>query len=291
MKTKTYRHSNYKSFYIQDPKLRRIHKACVRDRVLHHAIFRILYSIFDPTFISDSYSCRIGKGTHRAVNRLQEFARKVSKNNTKNCYILKCDIKGFFDSINHNILIFLIQKKIKDRNAIWLIKEIIKSFSTSLNKGLPLGNITSQLFANIYLNELDGFIKHKLRVKYYIRYCDDFVILSDGREYLKRLIRKINSLLKEKLKLSLHLGKISIRKHHQGVDFLGYISFPYHKILRTKTKRRMFRKIRQRIYELKQNKISEESLNQTIQSYFGILKHCNSYKLKRELISGIKRFF
>src|SRR3989344_4649393 len=236
LKEKTYRHSNYASFYIQDPKLRHIHKACVKDRVLHHAVFRILYSIFDPTFISDSYSCRIKKGTHKAINRLQKFARKVSKNNTKNYFILKCDIKKFFDSVDHNILVSLIEKKIKDRNVLWLIERIIKSFSVSINNGLPLGNITSQLFANIYLNELDQFVKHKLKIKYYIRYCDDFVILGDDKKYLEKLIPGINNFLKEKLKLFLHSDKISIRKYHQGIDFLGYITFPHYRILRTKTK-------------------------------------------------------
>ncbi|MBU2214252.1 hypothetical protein KJ996_06500, partial [Patescibacteria group bacterium] len=110
LRTKTYTHSNYKSFYIQDPKLRHIHKACVRDRVSHHAVFRILYPVFDLNFIFDSYSCRINKGAHRAVSRLQRFARKVSKNNTQNCYILKCDIRKFFDSIDHDILISLIER-------------------------------------------------------------------------------------------------------------------------------------------------------------------------------------
>ncbi|HXK31860.1 MAG TPA: reverse transcriptase/maturase family protein [Candidatus Paceibacterota bacterium] len=287
LKNKRHCHSHYTSFYIQDPKLRYIHKACVRDRVLHHAVFRILYPIFDPTFIFDSYSCRIKKGTHRAVGRLQKFARKVSKNNTKNCYILKCDIKKFFDSVDHDILINLIQKKIKDENTVWLIKNIIKSFSISTNKGLPLGNITSQIFANIYLNELDQFIKHKLKIKYYIRYCDDFVILSNSDEYLRKLIFTINDFLRERLKLSFHSDKISIRKYRQGVDFLGYVSFPYHRVLRTKTKRRMFRKIRQKIIELKLNKIPKESFNQSVQSYLGILKHCNSYKLKMKLFNKL----
>ncbi|KKS16401.1 MAG: Retron-type reverse transcriptase [Parcubacteria group bacterium GW2011_GWB1_41_6] len=267
------------NIYVKDPKLRHIHKAFVKDRVLHHAVFRILYPIFDLTFIFDSYSCRINKGTHRAVNRLQKFAGKTSKNNTKKCFILKCDIKKFFDSIDHDILISLIERRIGDDNAIWLIEKIIKSFSVSLDKGLPLGNITSQLFANIYLNELDQFVKHKLKIKHYIRYCDDFTILSDNREYLKKLIFTISDFLKEKLKLSLHSDKIKIRKYHQGIDFLGYVSFPHHRILRTKTKRRMFRKIERRIEQLKQNKISEESFNQTIQSYLGVLKHCKSHKL------------
>ena len=290
LKVKTYKHSNYKSFYIQDPKLRSIHKACVKDRVLHHAVFRILYPIFDPTFISDSYSCRIEKGTHRAVNRIQKFARKVSKNNTKNCYILKCDILKFFNSISHNILISLIQKKIKDENTIWLISKIIESFSILANKGLPLGNITSQLFANIYLNELDQFVKHKLKEKYYIRYCDDFVILGENREYLEKLVPQINRFLNEKLKLSLHSDKISIRKYYRGVDSLGYVSFPHRRILRTKTKRRMFRKIEQRIERLKRGEISKKSFNQTIQSYFGVLKHCNSHKVIQNIINLIYEF-
>ena len=166
LRNKTYCHSTYFSFYVKDPKLRHIHKACVKDRVLHHAIFRILYPIFDKSFIFDSYSCRIGKGTHRAVNRLQYFFRKVSQNNTKNCFVLKCDIKKYFDSINHDILIDLIKRKIKDENVLWLIDVIIKSYSTSLGIGIPLGNITSQLFANIYLNELDKFIKQDLKIKY-----------------------------------------------------------------------------------------------------------------------------
>jgi len=287
LKAKTYCHSHYTSFYVNDPKLRHIHKACVRDRVLHHAVFRTLYPIFDRIFIFDSYSCRTGKGTHRAVNRLQKFARKVSKNNTEHCYILKLDIRKFFDSIDHGILISLIKKKISDENVIWLIEKIIKSFSALPNKGLPLGNITSQLFANIYLNELDKFIKHELKEKYYTRYCDDFTILNNKKEYLEELILQINNFLKKKLKLSLHSDKIEIRKYNQGIDFLGYVSFPYHRILRTKTKKRMFRKIEQKINELKQNKISDESFNQTIQSYLGILKHCESHKLKNEFLKKL----
>lgn len=285
LKTKAYQHSYYTSFYVYDPKLRKINKACVKDRVLHHAVFRVLYPIFDPIFIFDSYSCRIGKGTHRAVNRLQSFARKVSENNTRNCFISKCDIKKFFDSVSQDVLISLIESKIKDPAAIWLIGKIIKSFYALPNIGLPLGNITSQLFANIYLNELDQFIKHKLGVKYYIRYCDDFVILDGSQKYLEDLILKIDRFLKEKLKLSLHSGKVIIKKYHQGIDFLGYISFPYCRLLRTKTKRRMFKKIKLNKEKLKRGFIMKESFNQFLLSYYGILKHCNGLKLKTNIVS------
>jgi len=180
-----------------------------------------------------------------------------------------------------------IKRKINDKNTAWLIKEIIESFLTSPGKGLPLGNITSQLFANIYLDKLDKFIKHKLKIRYYIRYCDDFIILDGNRDYLKTLISIVSRFLLEKLKLSLHSDKIEIRKYHQGVDFLGYVSFPYHRILRTKTEKRMFGKIKRRVKELRWGKVSPKSFDQTIQSYLGVLKHCNSYKLKKKLLSKI----
>lgn len=126
---KTYCHSDYTSFYITDPKLRHIHKAEVRDRVVHHAIYRILYPIFDKSFIFDSYSCRLGKGTHKAVERLESFTRKVSRNYTRPCFALKCDVKKFFDSVDHKILIKMIEKKIADTDTLWLLKEVIDSFS------------------------------------------------------------------------------------------------------------------------------------------------------------------
>lgn len=141
----------------------------------------------------------------------------------------------------------------------------------------------SQLFANIYLNELDQFIKHKLKIKYYIRYCDDFVILREDKIYLAKLIPLIDNFLKEKLKLNLHSGKIIIRKYHQGIDFLGYVVLPHYRVLRTKTKKRIFRKIKKRYQDLQDNLISEKSFNQTIQSYLGVLKHCQGYKIKKQI--------
>lgn len=272
LKTKTYQHFHYTPFNICDPKPRKIHKAIVKDRVLHHAIFRILYPIFDKGFIFDSYSCRLNKGTHKAVDRLEKFCRKLSKNNTKDIFALKCDIKKFFDSVNQDILLKLIQNKIKDKNAIWLIEKIIKSF----RQGLPLGNVTSQLFANIYLNELDQFVKHKLKIKYYLRYCDDFVILGEGKENLEKFIKPINNFLKNNLNLSLHPDKIITRKHRQGIDFIGYVVLPYHRVLRTKTKRRILKKIKNNPQTL-----------QSINSYFGVLKHCNGWKIKKKIESEI----
>lgn len=278
---RAYKHGGYEAFKICDPKPRDIHKACVRDRVLHHAVFRILYLIFDEGFIFDSYSCRLGKGTHRAVNKLEAFTRKLSKNNTHNIFALKCDIKKFFNSVDQDILLELIGKKIKDSDTIWLIEKIIKSF----NKGIPLGNVTSQLFANIYLNELDQFIKHRVKIKYYLRYCDDFVILGENKEHLTNLIPLVNNFLKEKLKLNLHSDKIIIRKYHQGIDFLGYVILPHYRVLRTKTKRRIFKKIRLKYQDLQNKIIPEEFFEQILQSYFGVLRHCQGHKIKKKMLS------
>ncbi len=267
VRRKSYRHGPYKEFYIQDPKIRKINKATARDRVVHHALFRKLYPIFDRTFIFDSYSCRIGKGTHQGVRRLQKFVRKTSKNNRRICWVLKCDIRKFFDNINHNILMQLIGKRVKDRNALWLAGKIVESFSP----GLPLGNITSQLFANIYLHELDMFIKHDLRVRYYIRYCDDFIILHEDKDYVKSLIPKIDKFLISKLNMQLHPNKIIIHSHRQGADFLGYVSFHHHVVLRPKTSRRLLRRVNQK----------------NISSYLGVLKHCNSYKLRKRVLQMV----
>jgi len=234
---------------------------------VHHLISKHLNRICDKTFIFDSYSCRIDKGTHKAVSRLKQFSLKQGRNNKFNFYCLKCDIKRFFDSVDHNILIGILKRKVKDRDILSLIREIVGSFQAQVGKGIPLGNLTSQYFANIYLNELDQFVKHGLKVKYYLRYTDDFVILNKDKDYLENLINPIENFLKNRLNLSLHPDKIMIRKYNQGFDFLGYVTLPYYRVLRTKTKQRMFRKVNQK----------------NIQSYLGILKHCCGYKLERKL--------
>jgi len=283
LKNNTYSHFNYTSFFIQDPKLRHIHKAATRDRVFHQAIFRVLNPIFEPAFIFDSYSSRKIKGIHKAVERFNYFARKVSQNNTRNCRVLKCDIKKFFDSLDHQILLNLIKKRIGDKRVISLVEGIINSFETEPNKGIPLGNVTSQVFANIYLNQLDQFVKHQLNIKYYIRYTDDFVILDKDTKFLKSLVAKINEFLRKHLKFSLHKEKLFIRKYRSGVDVLGYINFPYHRILRIKTKNRMFRRMLEKTKELQSDELDEESFNQSLQSYFGLITHCDSYKIHNEL--------
>ncbi len=281
----TYSHGGYQAFKINDPKPRDIHKAKVCDRLLHHAIYRILYPFFDKTFISDSYSCRNNKGTHKAIDKFREYFYKVSKNNTKLCWVLKGDIRKFFASINQEILIKILKEYILDEKIIWLLENIIKSFSSKRNEnvGLPLGNLISQLFVNIYMNKFDQFVKHKLKAKYYIRYADDFVVLSEDKKELEILLEKIKDFLWSKLKLELHSNKTFIKTFSSGVDFLGIVNFPEHRILRTKTKKRMLKNIYQNRKCLKEKIISEEKFNQSLQSYLGTLKHCNGYKIEKKI--------
>lgn len=269
-----YEHGGYKAFKVHDPKTRNIHKATVSDRLLHHAIYRQLYPFFDRTFIFDSYSCRLDKGTHRAINRFDELFLKVSKNNAKTCWVLKGDIRKFFASIDHEILISILKSYIPDQNTIWLLTKVINSFDVGKDKGLPLGNLTSQLFANIYLNEFDQFVKHKIKAKFYIRYADDFIILSNSKDELEKQVLIIKDFLLSKLKLEIHPNKIFIKTMSSGVDFLGWINFPKYRVLRMTTKKRMFRKLRENNYK-------QESLN----SYLGMISHGNGRKLKLRIIS------
>lgn len=293
LKNKTYTHGGYIAFNISDPKPRIIHKATVRDRLLHHLIYQELYEYFDSKFIHDSYSCRLEKGTHKSINRFRDFFRRVSKNNTKTCFVLKCDIRKFFANINHKILKEILSKTVFDTDIIWLLSQVINSFQTQpsvassaiaenatnliyamaeMRKGLPLGNLTSQLLVNIYMNEFDQFMKRELKVKYYIRYADDFVVLSQDKEYLEAILEKIREFLENKLKLNLHPDKVYIKTIVSGVDFLGWVQFSQHRVLRTSTKRRMLKNT--------QNNPKPE----TIQSYLGMLKYGNTFKLKKKIM-------
>lgn len=173
LRSKSYQHGPYQSFTICDPKQRCIHKASVRDRLVHHAIFRILNPVFDPLFIAHSFSCRKDKGTHKAVDALEDMLRQVSCNHTQLCFALKCDISKFFDSIDHTVLLKLLFKKVHDEDTQWLLRNVVESFSarfsTLRRAGLPIGNLTSQIFANVYMNAFDQFVKHELRARYYVR--------------------------------------------------------------------------------------------------------------------------
>lgn len=272
----TYRHGAYVRFFVHDPKLRPIAKASVRDRVLHHAICRVIGPKLDRAFIFDSYASRKTKGTHAANNRLNDFAQKLSQNGTRTVWLLKCDVRKFFDSVDHGVLMELCRAKITDASLLELLANIIGSFKTRPSKGIPLGNLTSQLFANMYLDPLDQYVKRELRCKCYIRYTDDFVFLSYDRKQLEQLLPLVTDFLRDKLLLDLHPGKISFRRWNEGADFLGFVHFPNFRIVRPKTARRMFLKLSRQFLKVVNEDAERKRFEQVKQSYLGVLSHARS---------------
>jgi len=265
----SYKHSSYEYFQIFDNKKRDIYKAEVRDRIVHQIIYDYLLLSFEPGFISDSYASRINKGQYKAINAFRYFIKLVH-DNRKPCFVLKCDVSKYFDSIDQKVLLSLIREKITCKKTFAIIKEIISShIFPGQGKGVPLGNITSQIFANIYLNILDKYVKKELKCRFYIRYNDDFVIFSESFEKLEEIRNKIILFIKDKLLLDIPLEKTSIRKIAWGIDFLGFTILPKAILLRNKTKNKMYENI---------------SLK-NIHSYFGILEHCNTHNLKRKILS------
>ncbi len=266
-----YIHGPYRRFAINDPKPRTIHKATVRDRLVHHAVHRQFYAYFAERFVIDSFSCQKGKGLHAGLNRFRTVARQISKNGTTICWVLKCDIRKFFASVDHDVLLELLGVHVADARLMALLRNVIRSFSASPGKGLPLGNLTSQLFANIYLHELDHFIKNRIGVRGYIRYADDFVLLSDSREDLVDALPRIAKFLEVHLRLALHPKKVTLQTFASGVDFLGWVHFPHHRVPRTVTRRRIQRRLR------------EKPTNAALQSYLGLLGYGNAFRLQNTL--------
>ncbi len=301
---KTYKPSPLKKLIIRDPKTRTIYKSVFRDRIVHHAIVNILEPIFEPIFIYDSYASRKGKGHHRALKRFDYFKRKVSKNgknlkgikdNNYVCgYVFKADIKHYFDEVNHNVLIEIIKKKIKDNKLIWLIKQILCNYEGGGGEqgcGMPLGNYTSQFFANIYLNELDYFVKHKLKVKYYIRYVDDFVILHNSKLQLQLWKQAIDSFLKMGLKLELHPEKSKIIPLHKGVSFLGFRIFYYCKLLKKSILKQVKRNLVnwRKLYD--EDRISYEKLIEKLEGWLAHVRYGNTYLLRKNIVRNFNKTF
>ncbi len=306
LKEKTYRPGEYRFFKIFDPKERIIAAAPFVDRVVHHAFYNIIEPIFDKRFIYSSFACRKGKGTHRGVKRLQLLLKKKETQ-----YALKCDISKYFPSINHQKLPLLLSRTIKDKDTIWLLKGIISSYETGKEydhlfpphsyynikkpRGIPVGNLTSQLFANLYLNELDQFVKQELKVRYYLRYVDDFLIFGSNKLYLHQLISKLKHFLYEYFYLTLHPKKISIFPTKLGVDFLGYVVFKDFILIRTKN----VKKFRKKLLKFKkllnqapsrhqgcltgQGKIKEEQIRESITSWVAHAQHADSFRLRRRI--------
>ncbi len=280
----TYQPGAYRHFTIYEPKKRLISAAPYRDRVVHHAIHNVLEPIFDPTFIHDSYATRKGKGTHAAIDRFQKFAQA-------NLYVLKCDIRQYFPSINHDILKGLIQRKIACPSTLGLIEKILQSHHSMADElqpasqpvGIPIGNLMSQFFANIYLNGLDYFVKEQLGCKYYLRYMDDFVIFHRDKDFLWKVKCQIVGYL-EGLKLRLHNGKCHVFRVDRGVPFLGLVIFPKKRRL----KRENFVRYRRRLKELQklywEGKTGWTRIRQSIRAWIGHAKHADTVRLRGLLL-------
>lgn len=275
VKNDKYKHSSYTYFQIFDNKKRDIYKAEVRDRIIHQIIYDYLLSCFEPTFIADSYASRKNKGQYKALDTFCYFI-KLASSAGKECFVLKCDVKKYFDSVDHDILLVLIKEKVSCEKTLKIIKEVISSYrsSTPPQKGIPLGSITSQIFANIYLNVLDQYVKKELKCRFYIRYNDDLVVVFENKKHIVGIRDKMILFVKEKLFLDIPIPKTSIRKIRWGVDFLGFVILPQAILLRDKTK----------------NKIYSNIKRKNIHSYLSLLNHCNSHNLKAKILSMEKTY-
>ena len=313
LKTKSYQPARSVCFVVKKPKLREIFAADFRDRIVHHILVDYLEKIFEPKFIFDSYACRTGKGTHKGVERLQKFARQVTANDTKGAFYLQMDIKSYFVSIDKGILIKLIRRATANPEVLWLAELIINNncaknfvvkgnpgllallpphktlFNAPGNRGLPIGNLTSQFFANVYLNEMDQFIKRDLKVKHYIRYVDDFILLSEDREQLALWKEKIAEFVQEKLNLEIHPEKQRIAPISDGMDFLGYIVRPGYLLARKRVVRNFKNKMREIEKFIVKDGILEfqpelvKNANAIANSYMAHFDRAQAYRLKRAL--------
>lgn len=298
----TYKARPSTCFIITDPKKREIFAADFRDRIVHHFFFNRTHKIFEKYFIHDSYSCIKGRGTHFGIKRLKHHILSESLNYTEPCYVLKLDIKGYFMHIDRNVLLKEILRLLNNEDEItkYLAKEIItldptidcivkgkksdwydlpdsKSlFKSKQGRGLPIGNLTSQLFSNVYMNIFDQWVKKFLKVKHYGRYVDDAFLVSTDKEWLKSLVPIINAFMQETLHIELQMGKRRIVNVYQGVEFLGAYILPY----RTYISNQSLRRMRNKIYH---ENGSIEHKNNAMISRFGVLSHYKSYNIKKEL--------
>ena len=288
-----------KQFTIRDPKTRLISASAFRDRIVHHALCNIIEPIFDKAFIHDSYANRRGKGTQAAIERFDYFKRKVSQNGkqlptSKNSnqvygYVLKADIRHYFDSVDHAVMMQIISRKIKDEKVLCLVKKILDNHNCiTSGKGMPIGNLTSQFFANVYLNELDYFVKHTLKAKYYIRYVDDFVILDASKENLESWKEEINEFLKS-IKLELHPDKSKIAPLCAGVSLLGFRVFYKYKLLKRSNTRRIPYRVRDFVESHAGGTLSKESIFASMEGWSAYAMHANTHKFRRIMMRNLEK--
>ena len=294
LESRTYQPGSYKTFEILEPKRRMISAAPYRDRVVHHALCNIIVPIFDSTFIADSYANRVGFGTHRALRRFTQFARSSR-------YVLQCDIKKYFPSIDHEILKALLRRKLKCPDTLWRIDKIIDNSNAQepviehfpdddlltpvqRRKGLPIGNLTSQFLANNYLNGFDHYIKEQLKVRKYIRYVDDFALFSDDREFLADARISVEEYLAN-LRLKIHPIKSQLFETKQGANFLGFRVLPDRIRVRTENLRRARRRWRRMQVEYEQGKMDLSQMRQSWQSWVAHLNHGDTWHLRQQIFA------
>ena len=295
----TYKLGRYREFYIYEPKQRLIMAQPFKDRVVQWAIYQVLHPLFVKGYISDSYACIQGRGTHSAVERLHYWLQQVDRREEK-YYYLKLDISKYFYRIDHEVLFSILQRRIKDKKMLDLLSIIVNSDETNFglppgkapgevrkservsNKGMPVGNLSSQMFANLYLNELDQYCKRELKIHFYVRYMDDVIILSDSKAQLNEWKREINNFLQTRLRLDLN-NKTCIRPITLGIEFCGYKVWPTHIKLRKSTALKMKRRLKRLQGQYTRGEVTDKRAMQTVNSYMGILKHCDSYQLRRKI--------
>ena len=292
LETKTYQPGNYRTFQIVEPKKRLISAAPYRDRVVHHSLCNIIKPIFERTFIDDSYANRVGYGTHRALRRFTKFARDRR-------YVLQCDLIKYFPSIDHEILKSIVRRKIKCADTLWLADTIIDGSNqqepinlyfpgdnllTPINRkrGLPIGNLTSQFFANVYLNGFDHFVKEKLKAEKYVRYVDDFALFSDDREFLAAARVEIEEYLAS-LRVKIHPVKSQLFETRKGANFVGFRIFPEYIRVRSENLRRGRRRLKQMQKDFASGKIGEVEIETSLQSWFAHLRHADTWNLRHKI--------
>jgi len=280
LKCQIYSPKLLKIFILRDPKTRKISKSIFRDRIVHHALCNIIEPIFDKSFIYDNCANRKGKGTLVALKRFEKFKGKVTCNLISRAYCLKADIKHYFKEVDRKILLKIIKKKIRCKKTCNLIGLILDNFEGA--KGIPLGNLTSQFFANVYLSELDQFVKHKLKIRHYIRYVDDFVLFHSSKYKLENWKKEIEGFLEENLKIELHPDKSKIINLSKGVDFVGFRNFYHHRLLRKRNVKNMQRKI----FLFNQGEIPPEKFMEIFQGWEAYANWANSHKLINNLTNS-----
>lgn len=281
-----YQTGPYNVFTVYEPKKRQIAALPFRDRVVHHALCRVIEPIWEARFMRDSYACRTGKGTHAGANRLTQFLQRAARRWAGEVYVLKMDVRSYFPSINHAILLSLLCRHVACDRTLALITEIIDGWPCDGGEsGLPIGNLTSQLFANIYLHELDVFVKQQLRVEMYVRYMDDAVIVGPDKRSLQATRARIAQFLAERLRLQLN-SKTQVFAAAQGVSFLGYRIWATHRLLREGSIKRMRRKLRAFRRQSRHEGIAFKDIDASVQSWLGHARHANTYRLRRRVLSG-----